>query len=138
LALLRRTVALLFLIQATAANAGEIDVFNQVSEEAAECFAYYMITKQCAPETATPAELDKVLSFASAASLLAIRYGKSAGMSDDAILARSTLAIQNVGSTIQGKCVNFSILMLKHLNACKALLENPERRVEQARGSLKQ
>lgn len=134
--MLRRLV-LLFMVQTSVATAGEIDVFNQVSEEASECFAYYTVAKQCAPQNATQAELDKVQSFANAASLLAIMYGKFAGMSDEAILARSTLKLQNENGAIEGKCVNFSILMLKYLDACKALLENPKRRVEQVRESLR-
>lgn len=40
------------------------DVFGQLSNEGADCAAYYTFLKECAPVTASAEELDRVQSWA--------------------------------------------------------------------------
>jgi hypothetical protein len=126
----RTIVALLIALRPTCASAGEIDVFNQLSQEASACAAYYNFAKQCAPTSAAPAELAKIESSGEAASQLAMTFGRSAGMSNTAMAARLTFAVQSAAMAMKAGCANFSVLRDKYQETCAALLDNPIKRLE--------
>ena len=126
----RAIVAVLVAVQPGFASAGEIDVFNQLSDEAAACAAYYNFAKQCAPSNAAPPALDKIQSSGDAASKLAMTFGRSAGMSNAAIAMRLTIALQSAAMAMKADCANFSVLKEKYQEACAALLDNPIKRLE--------
>jgi hypothetical protein len=50
---------------------------------------------------------------------------KKAGMLESAISSRIELAIEDMGRQIAGDCMNYSVLVAKYRDSCKALIENP-------------
>ena len=126
----RRIVALLIATPPISASASEIEVFNQLAQEASACAAYYSFARQCAPGNAAPAELAKIEASGEAESKLATTFGRSAGMSNAAMAARLTFAVQSAAMAMKADCTNFSVLKDKYQEACAALLDNPIKRLE--------
>lgn len=50
---------------------------------------------------------------------------KKAGMLDAAISSRVELATKSMIQQISGDCINYSVLLVKYGDSCKALAENP-------------
>jgi hypothetical protein len=109
----------------------QITAFNTISNEYAECSAYYIFAKQCAPKEATEAQLAQIQEYIESTSAMAVVSGKVAGMSDDALLARSRLAATSVAKHADNNCVNYSVLLEKYNDACRILREHPEIRGKQ-------
>jgi hypothetical protein len=57
---------------------------------------------------------------------LAFVIGSRIGMTQDAMVSRLRMAIEDQAKLIQGKCVNFSSLMVRHLDRCQSLGDRPE------------
>ena len=57
-----------------------------------------------------------------------VHLGKAAGMSDAALAAEETLAIDAVAALTENKCVNASVLITKYGDFCREL--EPERRAK--------
>jgi len=57
--------------------------------------------------------------------------GKLAGLSEKATLARVDLAMKSVMDDTDKNCVNISVILNKYGEFCKALLENPSRKLEE-------
>jgi len=122
--------ALFIAVQPGFASAGEAEVFNQLWDEASACAAYYNFAKQCAPSNAAPAEIAKIESSGEAAAKLAMTFGRSIGMSNAAMAAKLTMAVQSAAMAMKADCTNFSALREKYQGACAALLDNPIKRLE--------
>jgi len=121
------------LVASTSATANEIDVFNEQSSEYTNCFAFFTLARRCAPRTATEGELSRNQELRKATADGAIMASKSAGMSDEALAARTKLAVETLAALITNDCVNFSVLIAKYGDACRLLLENPKERTQEIR-----
>jgi len=104
----------------------ETQAWNNVQEELTACAAYWNVAKTCAPEDAKADELRQVDRIIDHMNTLALKVGSRIGMTQDAMVSRLKMAIEDQAKLIQGKCVNFSSLMVRHLDRCKSLGDHPE------------
>jgi hypothetical protein len=129
-------VALIGVLTALPAAASEADLFRQLSSEYADCFAYYTIAKQCAPDDAKPDELSKLQSEIDGSGDMTLSTGRTAGLTDDAVGTRYVEALQALMSVLGDHCEKFADLRQKHEDACRLLLEHPEQRTKEIIESL--
>ena len=111
----------------------ESGIFKAAAQEATNCFAFYMMLKRCAPTGAKDSELRKVTSDINLSFALMTTFGKAAGQLRATILANELLAIDSAGDVMKGDCANLGRLANPEGPVCKALLENPMRRLDQIR-----
>ena len=62
---------------------------------------------------------------------LALRVGKSIGMSEQAVTARARLANDTLNKEINNNCANLSILQERYANFCKKLSRRPDERLKE-------
>lgn len=104
----------------------EITAWNNVQEELTGCTAVWHFAKTCAPENATEDELRRVDHIITQFTGLALSIGSNIGMSQDAMLSRFKMAIEDQAAMTEGKCINFPSLMARHMTRCKSIAENPQ------------
>jgi hypothetical protein len=104
------------------------DAMHEVSDEAAQCVAYYTFAQRCA---ARRADLATQLGDArEMASKIQFMSGRAAGMSIDAMLATLKLAFDDARNAVGNTCVNMSILIVRDSSSCKFLLEHLDDRIQ--------
>jgi hypothetical protein len=82
------------------------DALHEASSEAAQCEAYYAFAQKCADnagQTALSAQLQQAIE---SASKFQFTSGKAAGMSNEAMLASSKLALDAAKESISNSCAN--------------------------------
>jgi hypothetical protein len=104
----------------------ELDALNVVQEELTACAAYFQFGKRCAPDNATREQLQQADKVFDHFMTLAYTTGKTLGMTDDAMLARLKMALQDQTQLTEGKCVNFASLLSRFADHCKRLGEDPK------------
>jgi hypothetical protein len=97
-----------------------------VQEELTSCTAFWHFSKTCAPENASEDELKRADQIIMHFTDLALSVGSKIGMSQDAMLSRFKMAIENQAAITGGKCVNYASLMQRYLARCKSIAENPQ------------
>lgn len=105
------------------------DAMHEASSEASQCFAFYGITKKCMENSGQPTSAAQAQRAMERASRLAFTTGTSGGMSNEAMLATTKLALDNARGLTNDNCVNISVLIIKYGNFCKSLLEKPDERI---------
>jgi hypothetical protein len=122
-----RVIYLLALLLPATPTLGANATSAEMSSEATNCFAFYVLLRRCAPLDAIPGSLAMVKSWAKRASDIAARYGKAAGMTDTELNMMHGAAIESVAAEMGNSCDGFSAVRTKYLITCKALLEDPEK-----------
>lgn len=128
----RATALLLLLISGSALaqdnrySDKEVTAWNNVQYEITQCAAFWQLLRACMPEDAKPEQVQQAKKVTEHFSELAITIGKEIGMTQDAMISRLKMALEDQSKLTQGKCLNFSSLAERHLARCKALGEHPE------------
>ncbi len=127
-------------IAASAASppSDETKALAQLTDDLAECYAYYAITAQCVSADAS-AELKSGLNRSSQlVSSEIAQYGQRAGMKAEAALAEIDLMMKDQMDTIGKSCINYSILLDRYGASCKSISENPSAKLKQISQSYSQ
>ena len=104
----------------------EITAWSSVQEELTACTAVWHFAKTCAPENASEDELKRADEIITHFTDLALSVGSNIGMSQDAMLSRFKMAVENQARITGGKCINNASLMARYLTRCKLIAENPQ------------
>jgi hypothetical protein len=124
---------------AAAEDSFAADVFQQVSSDYAECFAYHVLAKACDSERATQEQLAAMDSGAQKALEEMYHTGKAAGMSVAALLADAKLAYHTVATLTENEpCINFSAASVKYDHFCRDLERSPQQGMEEICNQLAQ
>jgi hypothetical protein len=108
---------------ASAQDAKPALALNSVQAEMSDCLAYYANIKACVGTQ------DKELSEGTqktldALTLMAVKVGQSAGMTQDAMLSRLAMFQNEQRELIKGSCANMSSLFTRHAVRCKKVVQN--------------
>lgn len=102
-------------------------IYNNLSSEYTECQHYYLIASE-AVKTNDP-DSDVIKNFLQSSKLsseLAFMYGQEAGMTVEAMLARTKILVNEMLKPLNNNYANISILLNKYGEKCKSMLETPE------------
>ena len=102
-------------------------IYNNLSSEYTECQHYYLIASE-AVKTNDP-DSDVIKNFLQSSKLsskLAFMYGQEAGMTVEAMLARSKILVNEMLKPLNNNYANISILLNKYGEKCKSMIETPE------------
>jgi hypothetical protein len=109
----------------------KVDALNELSNEFAQCYAFYRIELSCSEAQLTP-DVKAGLTNAIDTTIRSIYlYGRAAGVSDAASLANVKLAFKSLMADTNTNCLNISVILVKYADSCKALVEHPETRFNQ-------
>ena len=102
-------------------------IYNNLSSEYTECQHYYLIASE-AVKTNDP-DSDVIKNFLQSSKLsseLAFMYGQEAGMTVEAMLARTKILVKEMLKPLNNNYANISILLNKYGEKCKSMIETPE------------
>ena len=102
-------------------------IYNNLSLEYTECQHYYLIASE-AVKTNNPDSntIKNFLQSSKLSSELAFMYGQEAGMTVEAMLARTEILVKEMLKPLNNNYANISILLNKYGEKCKSMLETPE------------
>ena len=102
-------------------------IYNNLSLEYTECQHYYLIASE-AVKTNDP-DSDVIKNFLQSSKLsseLAFMYGQEAGMTVEAMLARTKILVNEMLKPLNNNYANISILLNKYGEKCKSMIDTPE------------
>jgi hypothetical protein len=101
-------------------------LMNNTQQDMSDCVVYFQIISRCTAAnpggTATSAGYSKAADDLMEKSFI---LGKKAGLSNDAMQSRLTLAAKDMMATLQNDCVNISSLLSRHMDRCQEVAHNP-------------
>jgi hypothetical protein len=104
-----------------------VTAWNNVQQEITYCAAFWQIFRACAPAAAKADEVQQAERVAKYFSDLAFVIGTKIGMTQDAMMSRLKMAMEDQSKLTEGKiCVNFSSLAVRYTARCKVLGDHPE------------
>ena len=102
-------------------------IYNNLSSEYTECQHYYLIASEAMKTNDPDAKIIKnALDSSKLAGELAFMYGDEAGMSVEAMLARTKILVNEMLKPLNNNYANISILLNKYGEKCKSMLDTPE------------
>ena len=102
-------------------------IYNNLSLEYTECQHYYLIASEAVKTNDPDTNMIKnFLQSSKLSSQLAFMYGQDAGMTVEAMLARSEILVKEMLKPLNNNYANISILLNKYGEKCKSMLETPE------------
>jgi hypothetical protein len=102
-------------------------IYNNLSLEYTECQHYYLIASEAVKTNDPDTNMIKnFLQSSKLSSQLAFMYGQDAGMTVEAMLARSEILVKKMLKPLNNNYANISILLNKYGEKCKSMLETPE------------
>ena len=131
--LLLAATLLMYSCFADAQGLSKTDAANEMSAEYAACYAFYSAGITCFG-SGGPLKGDERISFEAARDTAAEReyiYGKLAGASHAALVARGKIALKSVMGDMNGNCVNVAVVLDKYAQSCKSLMQDPNARALQ-------
>ena len=92
------------------------------------CSSFYVISAQCVRNNPShqPSLAARLAAAGDKAYAAAIQIAKGIGMKPEAFAAKTRMINRDHLSTVSSDCANISILVERHLETCKALLDDPE------------
>jgi hypothetical protein len=114
------------LAQETKLSGKEVTAWNNVQEEITQCAAFWQFFRACTPEGVKNEDAEQAERIAKYFSDLAVDIGVKIGMTQDAMVSRLKMVMEDQAKLTKGKCVNFSSLGARYTARCKALGEHPE------------
>jgi hypothetical protein len=126
-------VGILVLTMSSATAYEPKDAANNASHEMVECAVFYTISEQGARNRGTVEAnkmADELQKIAETAINYAVLFAEEAGQSQKATLARIELTHADLMKQMDHNYVNFSVLLAKYADPCKAAVEHPEKRYE--------
>jgi hypothetical protein len=92
--------------------------------ELTTCLAFFSISNECVKlDAKNDIKLEKVINELNDH---AVDFGKSIGMTDDAILARVALQISEQKKLINSDCTNLASLLARYTDRCKRIYNHPD------------
>ena len=102
-------------------------IYNNLSMDYNACQHYFLIMSEALRENnGDPAVVKNYVDSSKLASELAFSYGLKSGVSNEAMLARSKILIDEMFKSINNDFTNMSVLFLKYGKLCKNLIDKPE------------
>jgi hypothetical protein len=103
---------------------------SSYSMELTQCYGYYSMVSHCAQVSNEPVLAKKTADIAGSLLPLIYQSGKAGGLLDSALLGRIQMVIDSIKSDMASSCVNIATIYAKYSTSCKALVENPQRRLK--------
>ena len=103
---------------------------NSFAHEHAICAAYYAVAAKCLSASNDMEMRDKISKVGSGFISRGREYTKVAGLRDETFGARMEMAAKQMSSTMGDDCSNISLVLNEHALSCKALFEEPEKRID--------
>ena len=102
-------------------------IYNNLSLEYTECQHYYLIASEAVKTNDPDSNIIKnFLQSSKLSSELAFMYGQEAGMTVEAMLARTKILVNEMLKPLNNDYANISILLNKYGEKCKSMLDTPE------------
>ena len=102
-------------------------IYNNLSMDYNACQHYFLIMSEALKtNNPDPAKVKNFVDNSKLASQLAFSYGVDAGLTNEAILARSKILINEMLKYINNDFTNMSVLFLEYGEFCKSLIDTPE------------
>jgi hypothetical protein len=101
---------------------------GEVASELQQCSVYFLLVSTCV------AQQDPALSLsyrkaADRVGRLSLSTGRTAGMSNDAYMARGTMLSEEMMKLMGGDCINSAVPMKKYMNFCQLLIRDADPRL---------
>jgi hypothetical protein len=110
-------------------------ILHELSGEMFECVSYFYIVAQCVENTPNEPGSAKLASDyrANADRLndLAVKVAQSAGETAASILAYMKLVTETQKSSVNGSCINVSVLLERYSAFCKHMAQSPDNRLNE-------
>jgi hypothetical protein len=106
----------------------------ELSSELTECAQYFLISSVCLKNFPNPdaeSTANDYLAMSNKYQLLALQIAESAGISEEAALARMRLINKTLTETIHKDCGDISILLERYATFCKTLTQQPDQRFKE-------
>ena len=109
-------------------NAEEINTraLNEVSQEFAICRGYFTLIALCLDPAKDANVAQRYRSSADQFATVTFQFGKAAGLSDAALLARATLAFKQVQTETDKDCRNIAVVLEKYSDRCSGMAKDVE------------
>ena len=102
-------------------------IYNNLSFEYTECQHYLIIMSEALKtNNPDPAIVKNYVENAKLAGDVAFTYGETAGMSIDAMIARSKLISNKMLESLDNNFANIAVIQVKYADLCAGMLETPE------------
>ena len=102
-------------------------IYNNLSLEYTECQHYYLIASEAVKTNDPDSNIIKnFLQSSKLSSELAFMYGQEAGMTVEAMLARTKILVNEMLKPLNNNYANISILLNEYGEKCKSMIETPE------------
>ena len=102
-------------------------IYNNLSLEYTECQHYYLIVSEAVKTNGPDSNIIiNSLQSSKLSSELAFMYGQEAGMTVEAMLARTKILVNEMLKPLNNNYANISILLNKYGEKCKSMLDTPE------------
>jgi len=102
-------------------------VFNNLSFEYTECQHYLMIMSEALKtNNPDPAIIKNYVENAKLVSDIAFMYGEEAGISIEAMMARSKQISNKMLKSLDNSFANISVIQLEYSDKCRSMIETPE------------
>ena len=102
-------------------------IYNNLSFEYTECQHYLIIMSEALKtNNPDPAIVKNYVENAKLVSDLAFMYGEEAGMSIEAMIARSKLISNKMVKSLDNNFANISVIQIEYSDKCRSMIETPE------------
>ena len=102
-------------------------IYNNLSFEYSECQHYYLIVSEALKtNNPDPKVIQDYLSASKSAGDIAFVFGQEAGLTVEAMLARTKISVDQMLKSMNNNYANISVLFVKYQDLCEGLLKNPD------------
>ena len=103
-------------------------IYNNLSFEYSECQHYYylIVSEALKTNNPDPKVIQDYLSASKSAGDIAFVFGQEAGLTVEAMLARTKISVDQMLKSMNNNYANISVLFVKYKDLCEGLLKNPE------------
>jgi hypothetical protein len=129
-------VAGVCLSTAHAASPTPEQIVNEVAVEMAECAAYFAICSVALENSNSPDLAEGLKQYGDDALRKALIASRQAGLTDEIVVARYDMALQEMGDRIGNNTSNLSILMADYDDRCIDAMTDVNKRIEYWREKL--
>jgi hypothetical protein len=108
----------------------QASALSELSFELTQCQMYYALMSTCADVAGQSGAANSFKRAVEQSARMSTTYGKMAGLSEQALMARLRNSARSFSEQTQGdSCLNASILIERYTQTCKAVMEHPESRL---------
>lgn len=107
------------------ASEREDRALNNLQHETTSCAAFYNVMLLCARDEQDPLH-QRLAASAQTLTERALKLGRAAGMTIDAMVARASMAAEQQRALLNNNCANAASLLTRYGVRCKAVSETPD------------